>query len=186
MRTILLVEDEPRFRRILASYLTRQGYLVEDYDSGKAALCRMERCIYDVLITDYQLKDAVNGFDLTARFAQLWPKKGKIVMSGRAEFQPRCESLGALYITKPFSLDALTAKIENVLPQVSFMDTSIAEMIDRARSQRAWCLKGRGISSRQRLLCNSARQGNKEVRENVRNLQMRMADCRSARHFSKP
>ena len=160
MRTILLVEDDDRFRNVLAIFLRGEGYSVEDVGSGTAALPLIRHSAFDLLITDYQLRDEIDGFDVLARFNQVWPRKGKIVMSGRPEIKNRCASAGALYLFKPFELDELRQKINSLLskPKPSLTDVTIlSELINHVRLQRVACQFAKEHASRQRTLCTAAR-----------------------------
>jgi DNA-binding response OmpR family regulator len=186
MWAILLVEDDDRFRKMLAIFLRREGYSVEDVGSGTAALPLIGHSAFDLLITDYQLRDKIDGFDLLARFNQVWPRKGKIVMSGRPEFKNRCDSAGALYLFKPFELDELRQKINSLLPKrkPSLADlTTLSELINRVRLQRVACQFAKEQASRQRTLCTAARNSNSQTQTGARKLKSRMDKLQITRSF---
>jgi DNA-binding response OmpR family regulator len=186
MRAILLVEDDDRFRKMLATFLQGEGYSVEDVGSGTAALPLIEHSAFDLLITDYQLRDKIDGFDLLARFNQIWPGKGKIVMSGHPDIQNRCDSAGASHLFKPFSLADLLTKIESVLPKHdrSLVNATIlSELLNHARLQRAACGFVKQTANRQRTLCSSARSSNRQIQTHVHSLKARMEKLQRARSF---
>jgi DNA-binding response OmpR family regulator len=118
--TILLVEDEPIFRRNLALFLKTEGYSVADAGSGAAALDLMSSSSFDAVISDFRLGNKVNGLDVLTRFEQCFPGKSKILVSGTlTDLKRRCESLGALFIHKPLQLDELLIKLKSLLARQS-------------------------------------------------------------------
>src|SRR5262249_7771254 len=58
---ILLVDDDNRFRSTLARLLRMEHYLVDDVGTGTAAVRLIEKRRFDLLITDYDLRDMING-----------------------------------------------------------------------------------------------------------------------------
>jgi DNA-binding response OmpR family regulator len=186
MWAILLVEDDDRFRKMLVVFLQGEGYSVEHVGNGTAALLLIEHSAFDLLITDYQLGDKIDGFDVLARFKQIWPGKGKIVMSGDPDIESRCDSAGASYLFKPFSLADLRAKIESVLPKHGpsvINETILSALIDRARLQRAACGFVKETANRQRIWCSSARSSNRRIQTDVHGLRARMEKLQRARSF---
>jgi DNA-binding response OmpR family regulator len=186
MQAILLVEDDNRFRSMLAKFLRGEGHRVQEVESGLAALPLIEHCTFDLLITDYQLRDKIDGFDVLARFNQICPKKGKIVMSGDPDIQSRCDSAGASHLFKPFSLADLLAKIESVLPKPDrslVNSTVLSELIDRARLQRAACEFAKETANRQRVLCTSLRGSDRQVQTSANHLKVRMEKLQRAQSF---
>ncbi len=118
--TILLVEDEPIFRRNLALFLKTEGYPVADVESGAKALNLISSSSFDAVISDYRLGNKVNGLDVLTRFEQRFPGKAKILMSGTiTDLKRRCESMGALFIHKPLQLDELLIKLKSLLTRQS-------------------------------------------------------------------
>jgi two-component system, cell cycle response regulator CpdR len=186
MATILLVEDDDRFRKMLAVFLRGKGYAVEQVGSGMAALPLIDECTFDLLITDYQLQDKIDGFDLLARFNQIWPGKGKIVMSGHPDIENRSDALGALHLFKPFSLDDFLAKIESVLPKHGrsvVNAATLSELINRARLQRTACVVVKERAKRQRTLSAAALSSNRKIQTDAQSLKLRMETLQRTRCF---
>jgi DNA-binding response OmpR family regulator len=144
--------------------------LVEDVGSGTAAVRLIERVCFDALVTDCELNDEIDGFDVLAKFNQVRPGKGKIVMSGRPDLQSRCDPIGAAYLYKPLLLNDLLNRIEDVLPQQnrSFIDAAEFDLIDRARSQRAACWFVKERTNKQRLESIKNRKLNADCRRGLR------------------
>lgn len=118
--TILLVEDEPILRRNLGLFLKTEGYFVADTGSGAAALDLMSSSSFDAVISDFRLGNKVNGLDVLTRFEQCFPGKSKILVSGTTtDLEPRCESIGAFFIRKPFLLDDLLIRLRGLLTRQS-------------------------------------------------------------------
>jgi len=114
--TILLVEDEPIFRRNLVLFLKAAGYSVADAESGRVALHLMNSSTFDAVISDYRLGNTVTGLDVLNRFEQHFPGKSKILLSGTStDLEPRCESMGAVFMHKPVQLEELLTKLKNLL-----------------------------------------------------------------------
>ena len=118
--TILLVEDEPIFRRNLALFLKNEGYFVADAGGGAAALKLMSSSTFDAVISDFRLGNRDNGLDVLTHFEQCFPGKAKILVSGTlTNLKRRCESMGALFIPKPIQLDNLLTKLKSLLAKQS-------------------------------------------------------------------
>jgi DNA-binding NtrC family response regulator len=83
----LLVDDDNRFRSTLARFLKREGYLVNDAGNGADVLRLIEKRSFDFVVSDYDLKSEINGLDVIAKFNELQPGKGKIVVSGHCELK---------------------------------------------------------------------------------------------------
>ncbi len=113
---ILIVDDEPPIRRFLRTSLTGQGYRVLEAATGEEALACIRTDRPDIVILDLGLPD-VDGIDLirTVRRVSHVPI---IVLSSRDNERGKVEALdlGADdYVTKPFGMDELMARIRAAL-----------------------------------------------------------------------
>ena len=111
-RTVLVVDDEPKIRDLVRSYLEREGYQVFDTDSGNAALDIVQRVQPDLVILDLGLPD-VSGEEVirVLRGASDVPV---VMLTARASEGDRVGGLhlGADdYVTKPFSPRELVARV---------------------------------------------------------------------------
>ena len=113
---ILVVEDDDETRRVLARELVTRGYHVEEAADGAAALRRWEDRRPDLILLDLGLPD-IDGLQLIRRIRRdaLTPI---VILSGRYEEREKVEALerGADdYVTKPFGVDELNARLRVAL-----------------------------------------------------------------------
>jgi two-component system KDP operon response regulator KdpE len=114
---ILVVDDEPPIRRFLRTSLTSQGYIVLEAGDGAEALDILKRNAVDVVVLDLGLPN-LHGFDVISRLREGKSAVPIIVLSSRADEagKVRALDLGADdYVTKPFGLDELLARIRTAL-----------------------------------------------------------------------
>ena len=114
--TILVVDDEPKIRDLVRSYLEREGYQVFDTGSGDDAVRIVQRIHPDLIVLDLGLPD-LPGEEVirTVRRASDVPV---VMLTARASEGDRIAGLqlGADdYVTKPFSPRELVARVEAVL-----------------------------------------------------------------------
>jgi two-component system KDP operon response regulator KdpE len=113
---VLVVDDEPPIRKLLRLGLSTQGYDILDAPSGKIALELMaERP--DLVILDLGLPD-VEGLELLRKIRQANEAVPIVVLSSRGEEAAKVQALdlGADdYVTKPFGMDELLARIRAAL-----------------------------------------------------------------------
>ncbi len=113
MDRILVVEDEPDLRKVLASLLKREGYRVDLAESGTRALEMLGREIYDLVITDVRLPGP-SGIEVLRTTRDLYPDAPVIIITAYAsdEAAEEARRLGAFnYITKPFDNDKIVADV---------------------------------------------------------------------------
>lgn len=119
MRKILTVEDEDSIREVVALNLQRAGFDVTEAASAEEALTLFDAS-YDVAILDIMLP-GMNGFSLCESIRRDSPSVGIIMLSAKSleEDKVRALSIGADdYITKPFSVSELTARVEALIRRV--------------------------------------------------------------------
>ncbi|NLV50555.1 MAG: response regulator transcription factor [Clostridiales bacterium] len=115
-KTVLVVDDEPNILEPVAAYLQKQGYNVLTAERGRDALALVKRGGIDIMLLDLMLPD-ISGEDicLIIRRTSHLPI---IMMTAKVAESSQLEGLriGADdYVTKPFSLKLLAARIEAVL-----------------------------------------------------------------------
>lgn len=116
---VLVVEDEPRVRQLVAKVLRRRGFVVLEADGAEAAIRLFGDQAADIalLVTDL-IMPGMNGEALAASLSAEHPDLKVIFMSGfsEAELARRgVGGVGAAYITKPFTPDVLSMIVEGVL-----------------------------------------------------------------------
>jgi two-component system KDP operon response regulator KdpE len=113
---ILVVDDEPEIRRALHSRLEKRGYTVVSAESADDALRLLAQPAPDVIVLDLLLP-GMDGIELTRRI-RLQSTVPIIFLSAVGEEQRKVEALevGADdYVTKPFGMDELLARIRSVM-----------------------------------------------------------------------
>jgi len=119
--TILLVEDEEEVRKLAVRVLERQGYKVLAARDGDEALliCEGHQDPIHLMLTDVVMP-GMNGHELAERLESLHPRMKVLYMSGYTDNAIVLHGVlveGVNYIQKPFTVDALTKKVREVLEQ---------------------------------------------------------------------
>lgn len=118
---LLLVEDELEIRSFLSRSLTDAGYQVEAAADGKTAERLATESTYDGLIVDLGLPDQ-DGITLILRLRQIGVRAPVLILSARRSVDDRVRGLeqgGDDYLTKPFALAELLARLRNLLKRNS-------------------------------------------------------------------
>src|SRR5271156_6097368 len=114
---LLLVEDELEIQSFLRRSLTEAGYQVEVAGDGNTAERLAIESEHDVLIVDLGLPD-LDGINLILRLRQLGVSAPVLILSARRSVDDRVRGLeqgGDDYLTKPFALAELLARLRNLL-----------------------------------------------------------------------
>jgi two-component system alkaline phosphatase synthesis response regulator PhoP len=113
-RRVLIIEDEPGLVLTLTDRLKAEGYTVADAGDGRAGLERATRERWDVILLDVMLPGA-SGFDVCRDLRQRGVTTPIIMLTARGQVVDKVLGLklGADdYLTKPFDMLELTARIE--------------------------------------------------------------------------
>jgi DNA-binding response OmpR family regulator len=114
--TVLIVDDEPIVREVVARYLTREGYRTLEAADGNAARVVIAHSDPDLVVLDVMLPGA-DGLEL-CRWIRSTSELPVIMLTARGEEADRIVGLelGADdYVTKPFSPRELAARVRSVL-----------------------------------------------------------------------
>ncbi len=125
MHRLLIVEDEKPLRRTLAISLAARGYKVNEAGSGADALDLMHRTSPDMLLVDLGLPD-MDGLTLVERVRSA-SKVPILVLSARSQQSQKVDALEAGaddYVTKPFGLEELVARIRAAIRRSESPDTA--------------------------------------------------------------
>ncbi|WP_327130139.1 response regulator [Streptomyces sp. NBC_01343] len=128
MTRVLLVDDEPQLVRPLVISLKARKYEVESAQDGGAALDAVAACRPDVVLLDLGLPD-MDGIDVIKRL-RVWSKVPILVVSARHGSEDKVRALDAGaddYITKPFSMDELLARLGAVARRTSTRGPAAAD-----------------------------------------------------------
>lgn len=115
-RRILVVEDDAALARVLRDNLGFDGFDVECVPNARLAIERANEFAPDLIVLDVMLPDG-NGFDLCGLLRQSG-RKPIIMLTARSQKADKLRglALGADdYITKPFDLEELLARVQAVL-----------------------------------------------------------------------
>ncbi|MDP9221627.1 MAG: response regulator [Actinomycetota bacterium] len=119
MNRILVVDDEPQILRALRINLTARGYEVITAANGAQALAEAAKRPPDVVILDLGLPD-MDGVEVIGGLRG-WTSVPIIVLSGRTDSDDKVDALDAGaddYVTKPFAVDELLARVRAVSRRV--------------------------------------------------------------------
>jgi DNA-binding response OmpR family regulator len=121
---LLLVEDEHDIQTFLKQALTEAGYQVDVAPDGKAAETLATAAAYDILIVDLGLPDQ-DGISLILSLRHIGVRAPVLILSARRSVDDRVRGLeqgGDDYLTKPFALAELLARLRNLLKRNSPAD----------------------------------------------------------------
>lgn len=116
-KTIVIVDDEPQVRAMLESYLAREGFATSGAGSGEMMQQILSRTPADLVILDVILPGE-DGLEIARRLRRTNPDIGIIMLTAKGDEIDRVVGLevGADdYISKPFSLREVLARVKSVL-----------------------------------------------------------------------
>ena len=125
---ILIIEDDTAIQNLIATTLETQNYQYHTAKSGSAALLDAVSYNPDVILLDLGLPD-MDGTAIIRR-VRGWTNTPIIVVSARSEDQDKVEALDAGaddYLTKPFSIDELLARLRVALRRVRFDSDKVSD-----------------------------------------------------------
>jgi two-component system, OmpR family, response regulator len=143
---LLVVDDEQFLREAVATWLRSLGFTVTPAESGTQALRAARSRHFDLLILDVMLPD-LDGFELVQRLRQDRNRVPVVFLTARDTREDKVAGLsmgGDDYITKPFHLDELAARVRTILrrtrpgpgePVLTFADITLDQ--DRYEVRRA-------------------------------------------------
>ena len=113
---VLVVDDEPQIRRAIRAGLSAHGFEVEQAESGEMALDQISLSPPDVVILDLGLPD-LPGIDVV-REVRTWSAVPIIILSVKDSERDKVRALDSGaddYVTKPFGMDELLARVRVAL-----------------------------------------------------------------------
>lgn len=124
---ILVIEDDPAITNLIRTTLDTQDYQYHTARTGSAGLMDAVAYNSDVIILDLGLPD-MDGVEIIRKIRG-WSTVPIIVVSARSEDSDKVEALDAGaddYLTKPFSIDELLARLRAALRRRQLDDTGLA------------------------------------------------------------
>ncbi|HET8583153.1 MAG TPA: response regulator [Jatrophihabitans sp.] len=130
MTRVLIVEDERPLLRALAMNLVARGYAVTEAETGGRALTALADDKHDAIVLDLGLPD-MSGVDVI-RAVRAYAVTPIVVLSARSGSSDKVQALdlGADdYVTKPFSMDELLARLRATLRRVTAADEPVTARV---------------------------------------------------------
>ena len=125
--TVLVVEDDRNQREIVKTILVKEGYYVEDVDTGRKAVDLLKSGSFDVVLTDLRLPD-MEGTEILKEVKSQNQPCHVIIATAFGSIPSAVEAtrLGAFhYLEKPLEKDQLLLVVQNALGQVRLLKDNI-------------------------------------------------------------
>ncbi len=126
---VLVVEDEPDLRRGLVRALREDGYAVDEAADGEEGLFKAQTYEYDALLLDIMLP-GLDGWELLARLRKS-SRTPVLMLTARDAVRDRVRGLDSGaddYLTKPFDLDELLARVRALIRRAASQGQSRLEL----------------------------------------------------------
>lgn len=121
---ILVVEDDAPIKNLITTTLETQSYKYNTSENASQALISIASSKPDVILLDLGLPD-MDGIDVIKK-VRTWSVSPIIVISARSEDKDKIEALDAGaddYLTKPFSVDELLARLRSTFRRISYLES---------------------------------------------------------------
>ena len=130
---ILIVEDERKIARALGRALKNEKYAVDISHDGTDAYAMAGMIDYDLLILDRMIPGDYDGLSLTKKLREEGKKVPILLLTALGEIQDKTEGLDSGaddYLTKPFALDELLARVRALLRRPQTQAETILKIAD--------------------------------------------------------
>ena len=127
MGRVLLVDDEPNMRRILAANLRQDKHSIAEAEGVRAAIANLGNNDYDVVVTDQRMPDGT-GLEVLAAAKEADSSVAVIFLTAVGTIELAVESMkhGAFdFITKPFSPDVVKATVRRACEHVALVRENV-------------------------------------------------------------
>jgi two-component system, OmpR family, KDP operon response regulator KdpE len=129
---VLVVDDEPQITRVLRTVLSSHGYQVRTAAEGESALTNFKDWSPELVITDLYMPH-MDGVELCRRIREVSTTVPIIVLSVKGEERTKVEALDSGaddYVTKPFGIDELMARVRAALRRSGAAGTEDIQSFD--------------------------------------------------------
>ena len=129
--SVLVVDDEPALRKALRASLTASGFTVEEARDGEEAVGTVQRHSFDLILLDINMP-GISGIDACRRIRGISPNAGIVMVTVRDLEDDKVRALEAGaddYVTKPFKLRELTARLRAVLRRTGLHEEAELEVV---------------------------------------------------------
>lgn len=127
---VLVVDDEPNIADVVSMALRYQGFEVESVGTGADALAAVRTFNPHLMVLDIMLPD-MEGFDVAERLGAPRARLPIVFLTARDATQDKVRGLtmgGDDYVTKPFSLEELVARIRTILRRAGIAEPDSSRM----------------------------------------------------------
>jgi len=127
---ILIVEDEPALQQQVRAGIGAQGYTVDANGDGKEALYLATEYSYDAAVVDLGLP-GLSGLDIIARLRKSGSHLPILILTARDRWQDKVKGLeagGDDYLTKPFQMEELLARLKAILRRAAGVAQDVLEL----------------------------------------------------------
>jgi two-component system, OmpR family, response regulator len=128
---VLVVDDEPNIVDVVAMALKFQGFSVETAGTGAEAIAAVGAFAPDLIVLDVMLPD-MEGFDVAQRLGARHARVPIIYLTARDATEDKVRGLtlgGDDYVTKPFSLEELVARIRSILRRSGLAEPESSRLV---------------------------------------------------------
>ena len=128
---VLVVDDEPNIVDVVSMALRYQGFEVDSAGTGAEALSQVQAFRPDLIVLDIMLPD-MEGFEVAKRLGAQRAKVPIIFLTARDDTSDKVRGLtlgGDDYVTKPFSLEELVARIRSILRRAGLAEPESSKLV---------------------------------------------------------
>lgn len=136
---LFVVDDDEAARTLLAEALAKEGYEVEAFASGQAAVERGRQAQPDVVLTDIRMEQG-DGFLVLKEFKRFSPDTSIVLLTAFGSLEGAIEAIkqGAYdYLAKPFKRDDIRLVVQRSLEHCRLVREN-ARFRDEARAREPW------------------------------------------------
>ena len=175
---ILIIEDEPKIAEVISSRLKKENYVVDINKNGEEGLDNALTNIYDLIILDVMLPK-INGFEILKQIRKEKIEAKVIMLTAKSMLDDKLTGFNSGandYITKPFHVEELVARVKVVLKRkVNIENTDILEYDDLKLDIRTGkmsangneiSINGKELDLLETLLLNKTKIVNREILAN--------------------
>jgi len=128
---VLVVDDEPNLAEVLSSVLRHEGWDVQSEGTGTSAVRTGREFRPDAVVLDMMLPD-FDGLEVMRRLREDNPRVAVLFLTARDSVEDRIAGItagGDDYVTKPFSLEEVLARLRGMLRRVGMSQASTDTML---------------------------------------------------------
>ena len=133
---ILVVDDDETIRKTMKAILEDEGYIVDLASTGKEAVGKTEKTVYNLALLDIRLPD-MEGVELLKLMKDTVPRTRKIMVTGYPSVQNAIAAVNKqadAYLVKPVDIEKLLETVKKQLElqeeEQNFSETKVAEFIE--------------------------------------------------------